>query len=335
MNDDVNDDLNGGVNGDVNGGVNGDVNGGVNGDVNDNVVNDPMVRDMVSRELQTHGLCAQDIVDLVQAWAPMMVRIRGGYISVDRPSVWFGEEGKYAFSQYRGQNVSTVGSGWVWCVYEKTDRQTGRRQWVIHIYTARHVLYDQSECDRCSFTFYDYGGEAHKPLTVTGHDGEYVGGDTERDYSRVRFTTEDVCLGEELVRLWDRRREVVGRVKGKVEDSRCRAGDDVTGDDDDSDDDDDDTDVVNSPVLVLGFPHGKQLYATLGRLRDVERKAWNGYNTTVQYSADSCVGNSGGLVLPVARLDSVLKYCMPSHPHSGATTTPGVGLSAGFEVAAW
>ena len=92
---------------------------------------------------------------------------------------------------------------------------------------------------------------------------------------------------------------------------------------------------VDSPVLVLGFPHGKQLYTTLGRLRDVERKGeW--LNTTVQYSADSCVGNSGGLVLPVARLsdDGVFKSFMLSHPHSGATTTPGVGLSAGWEVGA-
>ena len=98
-----------------------------------------------------------------------------------------------------------------------------------------------------------------------------------------------------------------------------------------------------SPVLVLGFPHGQDLHVTLGRLWELEKKREKKLDTSpvgLQYTAHSCKGDSGGLVVALCGVDGdedeesgcVSKYYIPCHPHVGATDTPSVGHSS---VAMW
>ena len=141
-------------------------------------------------------------------------------------------------------------------------------------------------------------------------------GDTEDGWCRIEFTTEDDSLGEKLRSLCVRRSKVVRSVQEKVKKSRCS-----------------EEDERNSPVLLLTYPHGKQCHATLGRMRKVDVKGVDGLFTSVYYSTDSCPGSSGGLVLPVGRLDVYKDMC--SHPHSGADPESGHNLSAGWELSAW
>ena len=146
----------------------------------------------------------------------------------------------------------------------------------------------------------------------------------------MEFTTEDESLGEKLWSLFVRCNEVVDRVEKKVKTHRYGlwgkikktfSGGDVYHE-------------GNYPVLLLTYPHGKQCHATLGRMRKVDVKGVVGGQTSVYYSTDSCQGSSGGLVLPVGRLDGVYKW-MCSHPHSGADPESGHNLSAGWQVVAW
>ena len=210
--------------------------------------------------------------------------------------------------------MRNFGSGWVRWVYEETDN-SGRKYWEVGIFTARHVIYDRVEAAKCSITLFDVGDPQLTPVTLSG--GKFVRGHTEDDWCRMEFTTEDESLGEKLRSLCDRGRDVVRKVQEKVEKSRCS-----------------EEDERNSPVLLLTYPHGKQCHATLGRMRKVDVKGVDGLFTSVYYSTDSCPGSSGGLVLPVGRLDDKFKWMM-SHPHSGADPESGHNLSAGWEVSAW
>ncbi len=282
----------------------------------------------MSKYLKQYGLAAQDIVELVKVSARLTVRIKGGFISIDRATRWFGQDGAYPFCEYRGSDrISHSGSGWVYRVREKTD-ESGNKYWEIRVFTARHVIYDQAEAAKCSITLFDVGDPSVAPVTLSG--GEFLCGDTEDDWSQMDFTTQNDSLGRKLRGLWERRAEVV-RTREEVRKSRCRRR---RGDDDDDD-------VIDSPVLLLTYPHGKQCHATLGRLTSVEEKREVGWrdNSSVYYTTDSCPGSSGGQVVPVGRFGDVelggtINRYMMTHPHSGAKS--GLNLSAGRQlVAGW
>ena len=112
--------------------------------------------------------------------------------------------------------MRNFGSGWVRWVYEETDN-SGRKYWEVDIFTARHVIYDRVEAAKCSITLFDVGVPQLTPVTLSG--GEFGGGDTEDDWCRMWFTTEDESLVKKLKSLYDGRREVVERVEDKVENS--------------------------------------------------------------------------------------------------------------------
>ena len=80
---------------------------------------------------------------------------------------------------------------------------------------------------------------------------------------------------------------------------------------------------VIKPCVLIGHPHGRKCYLTLGEWLDGE----GGYSwSSVKYRIDSCKGNSGCHVL--------FEFgCVPLFPfaHSGEMANQsGVGTSAGF-----
>ena len=86
------------------------------------------------------------------------------------------------------------------------------------------------------------------------------------------------------------------------------------------------------PVILIGYPHGRQCYVTIGWLKTIKEDGFWGSGTAVQYDVSSCPGNSGCVVLPVGRYDRDARYIV-CHPHSGASRLDGqtVGESAGHE----
>ena len=129
--------------------------------------------------------------------------------------------------------------------------------------------------------------------------------------------TNDQCVGERMKSLAERRDGVMLGVRQKVK-NKSRQSWHKTIDDF----------AHRSPVLVLGFPHGQNLHVTLGRLWKVERKGRgvNKWGTSVQYTAHSCPGDSGGAVIHLALLSDDTHY-MVTPPHQGATQTQGVAQS--------
>ena len=266
----------------------------------------------------------QDIVDVVRAFVPTTVRVKGHYISSNRPNVWHGVPGAYPFSGHRGTTVSNVGSGWLWRVYEEAPQK-----WVICVLTAHHVVFgrhdDQTEANKCHVTLFDDG--VNKPVTLTF--GKYCYGDILRDYSGLEFTTTNAALGKRLRGLCHGRKEIMTRLQGKLRGDRVNQGGPVGGHGVDGDRDSGDD--LTCPVIAVQYPHGKQCYVTAGKLKHVKRDGVQ--NTTVHYTAHSCPGSSGCVILPLGRLDG--SGYMRSHPHSGATRIVGVDVSAGWEWRAW
>ena len=290
----------------------------------------------VDRYLQgnlPYGLTKQDVVDLVKTWVPTTVRIIGNHISENRPDTWNGVYGSYPLttqyhmSEHRGEQVRHAGSGWVRRVWETTVQGSSSRSWDIWVLTAQHVIFgrgeteamrkgqeeDHSEAKACHITFFDDGVSA--PVTLKD-GGRYDCGDTKRDVCSLTFTTSDVCLGEKLVDLLKKRKAMTAYIEGKI--NMHKHDSHHVGEE------------RKYPIVTIGYAHSKQCHITMGYLKDVMKKDdWR--KTSVKYTAKSCAGSSGCVILSLGRLsrwDFLLCY-----PHSGASLdTQGAGESAAREL---
>ena len=84
------------------------------------------------------------------------------------------------------------------------------------------------------------------------------------------------------------------------------------------------------PTVVIAHPHGRMKHVTVGELQGTESGAWS-YRPKVLYSAGTCPGSSGGLVLPLWRMrdeDGVVRELW-RHPHS-VGLNPGLGRCADY-----
>ena len=208
-------------------------------------------------------------------------------------------------------------------VDEMTESQTGRKFWEIKIWTANHVC-SKSQIAACSVSVFVDRHPGVEKITLT--DGRYFTGDSGQDWSLLKFITYDQSVGEMLESLRERCREVMWEVMEKVYSKRQQSGLDFN--------------VFSHlcPVLVLGFPHGQDLHASLGRMCELEKTGDGSWARCIHYTAHSCKGDSGGLVIPLygGVVDDVDdRYTIiPTQSHHGHDTQASgveqVNKSSGF-----
>ena len=76
--------------------------------------------------------------------------------------------------------------------------------------------------------------------------------------------------------------------------------------------------VHHTPTVVIAHPHGRMKHVTVGELQGTESGVYS-HRPKVLYSAGTCPGSSGGLVLPLwrrRREDGYIWEWMPRYPHS-------------------
>ena len=303
------------------------------------------------------GVTKEEWLEYVNACTPLCVSIHCDYISDERPDTFDGGE-PYPFATDKGLNASRYGSGWVrWvdcpctragCVAENDgegeneddsqgedeieswsdseeesesesdsegDREgwkcyathgkcgtmyenctkSGSPYWEIVIYTAKHVIYDQLEAMRCSVVFFDDREDGSDTVTLTGGRIDLTNSDTE-DLCRMYVHTHDADLGKRLRNFSDRRWEV-----------RDKLNKDIS------------SDVTGGPVTMISHPHGRMKYVTVGEYKG-KGGVW-----CIKYSARSCPGSSGGLVICGAR-----RWCgVRPISHSGAVSAD-IGVSVNW-----
>lgn len=160
-------------------------------------------------------LSKEDIVRWVKSCAGMVVRVNMKYCSLNRPDTWDGKS-PYPFSEFKGKRMNHVGSGWVsdfnsnasdipftYCPLCKKCKEEGTVEtcWNFTIYTARHVVYDDSEAKECEVIFCE-----DKPRGVgafVAQGGMMDHADTDTDSCWMSCFTHDTSFGEEAEKLRD------------------------------------------------------------------------------------------------------------------------------------
>ena len=140
---------------------------------------------------------------LINKLADQVVRIYVKKVSSQRPQFRCGDM-PFLYYDYRGQQVNFSGSGWVRhaCGPFKgrcpcCDQDNGQF-WKIQICTARHVVFDDEECQSCDVILFDDG--VNQPYTLRG--GQVFAADTDKDYCFMRFCTHDGDVGRRLEEPW-------------------------------------------------------------------------------------------------------------------------------------
>ena len=271
----------------------------------------------------------------------------------------------YVFSNMRGREVSHVGSGWVKAVtgpsccstltekhpkyemqrhiertcsiksikrYETCPRvivnqdkcdvakenvlsqkrklsscEKERSIWTIWILTAKHIIYDNTEaiCSHVAF-FDDLDGIDTEWKSVDRC--EFYDGNTEEDWSLLRCDTEDQLLADRIRQTAFKCNEFAIKLDKALDTiplNHC--------------------DPIPRMVVVISHPHGKKKYLSIGDFRGSE--GW-----AVKYTAGTCNGSSGGLVLNIGRKISYRgnTTLSSSLPHSGAVSEE-IGISAAWK----
>ena len=142
-------------------------------------------------------------VDFVKMTADRVVRIYVRKVSPRRPQFRFGNV-PYLFYEQRGQNLNFNGSGWVTNVSGPFVGRCPCCQienipfWKFFVYTARHCVFDQEECDACDVVLFNDGVSKKHRLK----HGQVLCSDTEKDYCYMLFCTHDKEIGERLEVPW-------------------------------------------------------------------------------------------------------------------------------------
>ena len=258
------------------------------------------------------NITKEEIVELVSALYPLTVKIRGTWISDYRPS-----DSHYPLSRHRGTQVNNVGSGWMYFAHTMGVKSSRK----LYVYTAKHVIYNQSEAGKCDMILFDDG--LTKPLVLKGWT--YVRGDRDEDWSELEFdlaklkssfSENDLAqLWEKIRRLCERRDNVVERFERKLK------ADDRPVDHIDS--------LADSPIVVIGYPHARMCYVTGGRLYAKVGEEFTILPSTIsfQYTADTCPGNAGAMVVSVAPR-GVFKN-LKCYLHSGASSVTSASPEPG------
>ena len=219
-------------------------------------------------------------LETIRIIAEVTVRLRVGFTSWDRP------EG-FAFHKLRGTHVVHTGSGWVYdtCTHQNlpcpcrecVDSPTPQSTWMeIVIATACHVIYNSEEAMETQVDFF-YDDEKSrrngKMRTIWASDVRVT--NAVEDTCLLRCVTHDDRL---LKRLFEFRAAVAETMVGHRVMDHWRP-------------------TVDNVCVIISHPHGKPKHVTVGQVKALEEDGGSAGKLT--YSANTCPGSSGALVLPV------------------------------------
>ena len=186
--------------------------------------------------------------------------------------------------------------------------ESGERKaegWKIYVSTARHVIFDQSELEKSDVIFCDDGQNKPVKLAV-GEYGQVRYDDTKADKFKFKVYTHDSHLVNTLRKSLRAYRGISGDIKKKIDEFDKERREEIFSEGN-----------YFTPGFMIGYPHGRQCYVTLGEMSEW---AW-----PARYSIDSCTGNSGCLVSSHGgEGDEFVREFMP---HSGVDRASGEGRS--------
>ena len=219
-------------------------------------------------------------MEVLRIIAEITVRLRVSYTSLGRP------EG-FAFHNLRGTNIVHTGSGWIYDVHSSEEHpcpcsqcavsSSPHRTWMeIVVATACHVIYNSEEARSTSIDFFYDDEESRrngKMKTVLGSEVILV--DTADDTCLLRCVTHDVTICERLLNV---RAAAVKIFVGRscLEDWRPTLG---------------------NVCVIISHPHGRPKQVTVGQVKATEEA--DGEINKLTYSASTCPGSSGALILPM------------------------------------
>jgi len=225
--------------------------------------------------------------------------------SKGRPDFWDGDpEAPYPFADQKGKWFPTAGSGCVsyvmgpfpgkcemkncpTCTYSEPKDISDH--YVIGIETVGHVVNNQEEASLCEITFHDDfanpNTNPHKKV-FNGADVDLM--ETDKDGCTLLLYTHDKEFASNLQKLCEKRDNLRVELTKKLE----KFGDNST-----------------QWVAVIAHPHACMKYITIGQYSGKDEYKF------IHYTAKTCSGSSGGLVLPLGLLkpDGLVFY-----PHSAA-----------------
>ena len=184
--------------------------------------------------------------------------------------------------------------------------------WLIYLYTAAHVVWDETEARNCEIVFFDTGSDDVPVELRSGGSTRLLKNDLDIDDSSLLLV---VCHGEGFVSklrdLCKTRRSAMERILNDVtkevggrEDVRAESESDVD---------------VFKPLVLIGYPHGRRCHVTLGEVlggedRRDEQDGDGACDHVCRYRVDSCPGSSGSIAVDV---DRMLFGGQSFHSHSG------------------
>ena len=182
------------------------------------------------------------------------------------------------------------------CLYSSNKHS---KFWEVKIYTACHVVFDQAEADDVEVVLFDEksnGSGAEHMLRA-----RVIETNVDGDYCWLACYTHNEQLVERVTELRVKRGEMRRCLDKRFENFAADHFDKV-------------------PVFVVGHPHGRMKYITVGSFDAREGES-------MTYDVHTCPGNSGGAVLPIG-LNCGKGRWLVSHPHSGAVgKTKGASAS--------
>ncbi|CAL1535078.1 unnamed protein product [Lymnaea stagnalis] len=243
------------------------------------------------------------IFDTIKALASITVLIKGGFISKGRSKE--DKEGHpYHLSHCGGTSISSRGTGKLTHIRinkEEDDKEcpcrdckeksTPLKTWgFLSVFTAKHVIFDDSEAAAATFEMnYELGGET-VTKTIEGACLEDSGTDT--DWCRVVCPLHDIefvrLVDKQLiVRYEDMHREVFRRYYKSRDDEKM--------------------------VVIVSHPHGCKKQISVGRWveREMTLQAFFQTWTKYTYTASTCCGSSGAPVY-------IVKPWFSNHSHWGS-----------------
>ncbi|XP_059149796.1 uncharacterized protein LOC131936747 [Physella acuta] len=248
------------------------------------------------------GYHDNDVYDLTKAMADLTVRIAVKLTSPDRPEFVRGTKDPYPCYNTRGQNSLRTGTGRVWKVTKYTEGDgpyitcpcpecdhsdtPSKVWWEVHVWTARHVVFDDSEARQssCRLWFDD-----DKSPVVKIYGWKVHVSNTEGDLCGLFCVTHDVDVADKLEKMVWRFIGLRGKVQEKYESRRD----------------------VDKLTIIVSHPHGCSKQVSVGHW--VDRQGVDRL-TRYTYTTSTCPGSSGA---GVYRLGG---RWLHDHPHSGVNS---------------
>ncbi|XP_059156673.1 uncharacterized protein LOC131941435 isoform X2 [Physella acuta] len=252
------------------------------------------------------GYHDNDLYKFTKAVADLTVRIAVKFTSPDRPEFIPGTQDPYPFYNSRGTSLLRTGTGRVCELIKDTEGTNGSRHcpcpecehsatpskvwWVVHVVTAKHVVYDTSEARQSSCRLW-FDRERCPKVNIYGR--EVPGSNVDGDLCMMFCWTHDTRTADKLDEMLGRYEDLCAVVRDKYESRRD----------------------VDKLTIIVSHPHGCSKQVSVGHW--VHRQEV-GMLKQIRYSytACTCPGSSGAQVYRVG-------WGWSAHTHSGANANSG------------